>query len=162
MIALYTKTDKDLTKEWKRAENHCATTNRGVVDDETMEMEKGNEKGIEERKERKKKKKHMKRKRKEREKLQKQKCSQKKRIEIAVVPCNQSHQAACPRINCVKSGIFFLADIKVCHQMTLNGIIQSSRESGESNNMIDTFQIAQRSNTRYPANPSRQEQIKAG
>ena len=44
LIALYTKTDKDLTKEWKRAENHCATTNRDVVDDKTMEMEKGNEK----------------------------------------------------------------------------------------------------------------------
>ena len=50
LIALYTKTDKDLTKEWKCTENHCATTNRGVVDDKTMEMEKGIEKGIKERK----------------------------------------------------------------------------------------------------------------
>ena len=51
LIALYTKTDKDLTKEWKRAENHCATTNRGVVGDKTMITEKGNEKKIKERKE---------------------------------------------------------------------------------------------------------------
>ena len=63
MVALYTKTDKDLTKEWKRAENHCATTNRGVVDDKTMTTEKGNEKRIKERKG-KEKKKQMKRKRK--------------------------------------------------------------------------------------------------
>ena len=126
MIALYTKTDKDLTKEWKRTENHCATTNRGVVDDETMEIEKGIEKEIEKRKERKGKKKQMKRKRKEREKLQKQKCSQKKRIEIAVVPCNQSHQAACPRINCVKSGIFVPVDFKTHHHLFIpNGAIQS-------------------------------------
>ena len=79
MVALYTKTDKDLTKEWKRAENHCATTNRGVVDDETMTTEKVNEKRNKGEKE---KEKQMKRKRKEREKIIKAKAFTKETKEL--------------------------------------------------------------------------------